>query len=89
MTLEELLQAGRRLSPIEREVKLKQLLAHEAAPALFAWLEDYILPSYVEHISRQDFADRPGSIQHIAGSIHAAQKIRDELVQLQLNAKAR
>lgn len=83
MTYEELLTRGRALTESERGEALRKLLKRDEAPALIAWLEDTIKQQgYVEHIGRQDLADRKGSLESIAGSIGAVTKIQEELQQL-------
>lgn len=82
MTYPDLLTKGRLLSDEDRAVALRKLLAHESAAALVAWLEDYFKQGFVAALGSQQVAAHHGCLEHCAGSIHAVQKIQEELSQL-------
>jgi hypothetical protein len=82
MTAADLLTKGRALSDEDRMMALRKLLLRDEAPALFAWLEDYHLKSFVTALGSQQMAAHHGCLEHCAGSIHAVQKIQEELAQL-------
>ena len=82
MTYSDLLTKGRKLSEQERTNRMTRLLMSDEAPALAAWLEDYIKAEYVRALADQRMAGHHGGLEHCAGSIHAVQKIQDDLAQL-------
>ena len=82
MTAADLLTRGRLMSDEDRTAALRKLLSHEAAAALFAWLEDEQLKGFVSALGSQAMATHHGCLEHCAGSIHAVQQIQAELAQL-------
>ncbi len=82
MTAHDLLAKGRLLSDEDRTAALRKLLMRDEAPALLAWLEDYWLKEFISALGQQAMASNRGCLEHCAGSIHAVQKIQEELAQL-------
>lgn len=89
MTYPDLLARGRLLSEEDRTAALRKLLARDEAPALLAWLEDYHLKGFVIALGSQQMAAHHGCLEHCAGSIHAVQKIQEELAQLLVSPSPR
>ncbi len=78
MSYEELMEAGRRLTPKQVEGQLRELARDDRFAAVLAWLERNHR-AWVASVSDQRLAKDHGALAHASGSLHALELLTAQL----------